>query len=293
MFRPTERGKGVAIYSWCSVLGPLFGVVAGGFIAKYLTWHWTFYVSSILSAVVQGLGCVFLEETYAPLLLRRRKWARIQETGDTRYHTNFDHLDHVGTRILHQNLIRPFKLLMTQPIIQAIALYNAYLYGNIYIFYADFVSLWTDRYHESVQIAGLNYVSIAISGTIATLVYTISLDRIYRYLSTKHDGKGKPEFRIPIMAPGTVLLGLGLFWYGWSAEYTLQWIMPNLGCALFVAGAMVCTSSVNAYVVDTYGQFSASAIAAISILRCFAGFSFPLFAPELYSLLFLSFLSSG
>lgn len=161
------------------------------------------------------------------------------------------------------------------------AIYNGYLYGNTYIFYADFVNLWIDRYHESVQIAGLNYVSIAISGTIATLIYTIALDRIYQHLARKNDGRARPEFRVPMMAPGTVLLGAGIFWYGWSAEYTLQWIMPNLGCALFVAGAVICTSSVNAYIVDTYGQFSASAIAAISILRCFAGFTFPLFAPEL------------
>ncbi|KAF6817835.1 MFS multidrug transporter (polyamine transporter 3) [Colletotrichum sojae] len=37
MFRPKDRGKGIAIYSWCSVAGPLFGVILGGFIAKYTT----------------------------------------------------------------------------------------------------------------------------------------------------------------------------------------------------------------------------------------------------------------
>ena len=47
----------------------------------------------------------------------------------------------------------------------------------------------------------------------------------------------------------------------------------------FMAGATMCTSSVNAYIVDTYGQYSASAIAAILILRCIAGFAFLLFAP--------------
>jgi MFS family permease len=279
MFRSHERGKGIAIYSWCSVLAPLFGVILGGFIAKYTTWRWAFFSSSLLGACVQLLGLVLLEETYPPLLLRRRKWKMIIETGDTRYYTKFDHLDNVGARVLSQNLIRPFNLLGTQPIVQVLALYNAFLYGNIYIFYADFVNLWTDRYHESVQIAGLNYISIAIASTIATVVYTISIDRIYRIMTRKHDGKGRPEFRIPVMVPGTLLLGVGMIWYGWSAQAKLHWIMPNIGCSLFVAGATVCTSSVNAYIVDTYGQYSASAIAAISVLRCVAGFTFPLFAP--------------
>jgi hypothetical protein len=159
------------------------------------------------------------------------------------------------------------------------ALYNAFLYGNTYIFFADFVNLFTNRYHQSVQITGLNYVSITTSSGLATVIYSITIDRIYRALSNRNDGIGKPEFCIPVMAPGTLLLGIGLFWYGWSAQAVLHWIMPNIGCGLFVAGATVCTSSVNAYIVDTYGQYSASVIAAISILRCLAGFTFPNFAP--------------
>lgn len=285
IFRSEERGKGIAIYSWCSVAGPQFGVILGGFIAKYTTWRWAFFATSILSAMIQLVGLYLLEETYPPLLLRKRKREIVKETGESRYHTNYDYLERVTPRLISQNLIRPFRLLGTQPIVQVLALYNAFLYGNTYIFYADFVSLWTDRYHQSVQIAGLNYVSIAISSGLATVAYTLTIDRIYRALSQRNGGKGRPEFRIPVMAPGTFLLGIGLFWYGWSAEATIHWIMPNVGCALFVAGATVCTSSVNAYIVDTYGQYSASAIAAVSILRCLAGFTFPLFAPYMFVLL--------
>lgn len=282
LYRPKERGKGIAIYSWCSIAGPLFGVILGGFIARYTTWRWAFFSTSILSACIQLAGLYLLEETYPPLLLRKRKRKVVQETGDERYYTHYDHLDRITTRVLSKNLVRPFKLLATQPIIQVMALYNAFLYGNTYIFFADFVRLWTDVYHQSVQIAGLNYVSIAISSALATVVYTMTIDRIYRAMSNRNGGIGKPEFRIPVMAPGTLLLGAGLFWYGWSAEAVLHWIMPNIGCALFVAGATVCTSSVNAYIVDTYGQYSASAIAAISILRCLAGFTFPLFSPYMF-----------
>ncbi|KAF6822287.1 MFS multidrug transporter (polyamine transporter 3) [Colletotrichum musicola] len=283
MFRPKDRGRGIAIYSWCSVAGPLFGVILGGFIAKYTTWRWAFFATSILSGCIQLVGLWMLEETYPSLLLRRRKWKLVNETGNTAYHTHYDHLDNVTVQVLSRNLIRPFKMLATQPIIQVMALYNAFLYGNTYIFYADFVSLWTDRYYQTVQIAGLNYISIAISSALATAIYTMTIDSIYRALSTRNGGVGKPEFRIPVMVPGTLLLGAGLFWYGWSAEAVLHWVMPNIGCALFVAGATVCTSSVNAYVVDTYSQYSASAIAAISILRCLAGFSFPIFAPYMYN----------
>jgi MFS family permease len=199
------------------VAGPLFGVILGGFIAKYTIWRWAFFATSILSACIQLIGLYMLEETYPPLLLRRRKWAIIKETGDTRYYTHYDHLDHITARVLSQNLVRPLKLLATQPIIQVMALYNAFLYGNTYIFFADFVNLFTDRYHQSIQIAGLNYVSIATSSGLVTVIYSMSIDRIYRALSKRNGGQGKPELRIPVMALGTLLLGIGLFWYGWSA----------------------------------------------------------------------------
>ncbi|KAF6820597.1 MFS multidrug transporter (polyamine transporter 3) [Colletotrichum plurivorum] len=141
MFRPKDRGRDIAIYSWCSVAGPLFGVILGGFIAKYTTWRWAFFATSLLSGFIQLVGLWMLEETYPPLLLRRRKWKLVKDTGNTAYHTHYDHLDNVTIQVLSRNLIRPFKLLATQPIIQVMALYNAFLYGNTYIFYADFVSL--------------------------------------------------------------------------------------------------------------------------------------------------------
>lgn len=230
---------------------------------------------------MQASGLVFLEETYPPLLLRRKKARLEQDMGKHIYYTDFDHLDGDRLEVLKSNIVRPVKLLATQPIVQMISLYNAYLYGNTYILYANYITLWTDRYHQSLQIAGLNYISIAIGASIATEVCALINDKIYAVLSKRNGGKGKPEFRVPIMIPATILLAVGMFWYGWSAEETLHWIMPNIGTSIFVVGGLVCTISANAYVIDTYGKYSASAMAATSTIRSFAGFAFPLFAPSM------------
>ncbi|KAJ5094505.1 polyamine transporter 3 [Penicillium angulare] len=279
LFRAKDRGKAVAIYSWSPILAPLVGAIIGGFIEQNLEWQWTFYISSFLSVAIQISGLFFLEETYSPLLLRRKKARQIQGTGAKNLYTEFDYLDDGRVKVFSANLFRPFKLLATQPIIQVLALYNAYLYGNIYMLYADFIDLWIDVYGESVQIAGLNYISIAIGSAIAAECCTLINDRIYRKLSKRNQGKGLPEFRIPIMIPATLFLSAGMFWYGWTAELKMHWIMPNIGTSIFVAGALACTISVNAYVIDTYGRYSASGLAAVSTIRCLAGFTFPMFAP--------------
>ncbi|KZL87021.1 polyamine transporter 3 [Colletotrichum incanum] len=152
------------------------------------------------------------------------------------------------------------------------ALYNAFLYGNTQILCADF----KDHYNQSVQIVGLNYISNGISSGLAIVIYTTTFDHIYRAISKRNGGQGKPYFRIPVMVPGTLLLDVGLFSYCWLFSVRSR---PTSGCAMFVAGVTVCTSSVNTYIIDTYGQYSASVIAAISILRCLAGFTFPMFPP--------------
>jgi MFS family permease len=274
LFSADHRGKAVAIYSVAPLLGPVLGPITGGLISQYASWRWAFYAASLLDVVVQLLGLVFLEETFAPVLLRRKE-ARLHMIEPL---TPSQAIRQVQGR-LSANLGRAIRLLLTQPIVQVLALYNAFLYGIIFILYATFPNLWTDVYHQSVTTSGLHYISLAIGTAFASEVCTHINDRIFAHLKSKNGGTTRPEFRVPIMIPATVLLSVGLFWYGWSAKFKLFWIMADIGSALFMAGAVVCGICVNAYIIDTYGTFSASALAAVAILRCLAAFSFPLFAP--------------
>jgi MFS family permease len=274
LFTAEERGKAVAIYSIAPLLGPVLGPVMGGLISQHASWRWAFYAASLLDAVVQLLGLVFLEETYAPVLLRRKQEG-LHKTPAVK---PSQALRQVRGR-LSSNLGRAARLFLTQPIVQVLALYNAFLYGIIFILYATFPSLWTDVYHQSVSISGLHYISLAVGTAFASEVCTHINDRIFASLKQKHRGTTLPEFRVPMMGPATILLSAGLFWYGWSAEHKLFWLMPDIGSAMFMSGAVVCGICVNAYIIDMYKEFSASALAPVAILRCLAAFSFPLFAP--------------
>lgn len=95
--------------------------------------------------------------------------------------------------------------------------------------------------------------------------------------------KGRPEFRIPSMFVGSLLIPIGLFWYGWSAQARLHWIMPDIGITIFAAGSITCLQCMQAYVIDSYTRFAASGMAAVIFLRSLAGFGFPLFAPYMYA----------
>lgn len=268
----------MAIYSIFPLMGQVLGPIAGGFLTMRTSWRWAFYATSIIDGCVQLFGLLFLDESYTPVLLRRKR-DRLTKAGATGLYTEHDFPSDSKLDMMRTIMIRPIKLLSTQPIVQVMALYQGYLYGNIYILYSSIAILWTTRYHEKLDIASLHYLALGLGTAFAAEVATHINDRIFRIMTKRNGGKGLPEFRIPIMIPATVILSIGLFWYGWSAEARMFWLMPDIGIALFAAAAYICTVSNNIYVVDTYGRYSASALAATSMLRCLAGFVFPLFSP--------------
>lgn len=123
--------------------------------------------------------------------------------------------------------------------------------------------------------------------------------------------EGIPEYRLPLIIPFSLLIPIGLFTYGWSAHFTVHWIVPNIGVAIMSVGLIVCFNCVQAYTVDTYTTYSASATGAAAFIRksrtsasgaktasdhslplrntadntvgTMCGFSFPLFAPKMYA----------
>ncbi|KAI1396270.1 MFS general substrate transporter [Hypoxylon fuscum] len=147
---------------------------------------------------------------------------------------------------------------------------------------SSFPTVWQEVYHESVGIGGLNYISLGVGFVVGAQTMAQVNDTIYRRLKTKNNDIGQPGFRIPPMFVGSILIPAGLFWYGWSVQARLHWIMPNVGIAIFSAGAIVCLQCMQAYIIDSYSRFAASGLAAAVVLRSLAGFGFPLFAPYMY-----------
>jgi Major Facilitator Superfamily len=262
-----------------------FRPVAGGFITEKTTWRWVFYATCIADVIIQISGLFFLQETYAPTLLHRKKLRLIKETGNKDLRTAHDDPERTLFKHIKSNLKRPFVLLGTQIIVQVLALYMAYLYGIMYLVLSTFPLLWAVNYKESIGIGGLNYISLGIGFFLGTQISAPIQDYIYRSLKSRNNGVGCPEFRIPLMIPGALFVPIGLFWYGWTAENQAHWILPNIGAAFISAGIIIGFQSIQTYIVDSYTRYAASAIGASTVLRSLAGFGFPLFAPYMYSTL--------
>lgn len=141
-------------------------------------------------------------------------------------------------------------------------------------------------YGQKPATASLNFLAPSIGVIIVSQINPRVGNLIYRRLASRTSDKiALPEFRLPLLLPATVLTIVGLLWYGWSAQYSLHVVMPNVGAVLLTAGTNMQFFCINQYLIDTYTLHAASALGAATILRGVFGFVVPLIAPEMFAAL--------
>ena len=82
-----------------------------------------------------------------------------------------------------------------------------------------------------------------------------------------------------------ILVPIGLFLYGWTAEKHVHWIVPIIGTAFVGVGLLATFMPVTTYLVDAFTIYAASAIAASTILRSLMGALLPLAGRKMYQTL--------
>ncbi|KAJ7715688.1 MFS general substrate transporter [Mycena metata] len=281
MWSPTERGTAMSLYSIAPLVGPSTGPLVGGWIAQKTNWHWVFWSVSIADAILQIAAFMFLRETYAPEILKRK--ARSVRKSTENANARSPDCDTIGVAPSQRGMVKPIVFLATEPIVQVFALYMAVLYGVLYLSLTTFVKVFTIQYNEGPGIAGIHYLAIALGSTVGGQLGARVLTRVYLYLKAKNGGIGVPEMRLPLLMVSATTLPIGLLIYGWSVQAHAFWLVPDFGVFIFSIGIGANWTCIQTYLVDSYAIYAASAIAAVSSFRAFAGFGFPLFTDEMYA----------
>jgi hypothetical protein len=93
----------------------------------------------------------------------------------------------------------------------------------------------------------------------------------------------RPENRLIPIIPAMVAFPFGLLLYGWSLEMRFHWIVPTLATVFCGFSLSSSTTPIMNYLVDIFGDRSASAVAAVLPLRYVGGAFMPVAAPYMYS----------
>lgn len=143
--------------------------------------------------MIQLVGVFYLQETYGPKLLQVKAKRLRKSTGIKAYRSEYELSNDTLPNKLATSMVRPFRLIATQPIIQALALFQAYIYGLTFLVYATFPTLWTERYGQSMGTSGLHYISLSVGYALGTQLIAPLNDRVYHRLKQRNQGVGTPE----------------------------------------------------------------------------------------------------
>lgn len=214
MFHPEERAGVFGWYLLGPLLGPTLGPLLGGVIVQRLGWRWTFLTLAILCGINTTSGFLFLRETYAPVLLKRRKVQREKENpagGERRVDYWFQGEDRRPMVVkLRQSFVRPLRIL-TQPIVLTMSMYQALIFSTTYSLYTNFQDIYGKIYGFDTEKVGLMYLGPGLGLVLAVRLLVPRIDDVYKKLKARNHGEGKPEYRLPLANVGAVLLPVSLF----------------------------------------------------------------------------------
>ncbi|KAF2735896.1 MFS general substrate transporter [Polyplosphaeria fusca] len=254
MFAKHELSAPMMIYSAAPFVGPEIGPLVGGFIVQNTTWRWCFYVLLIWAGVNVALITLFVPETYHPVLLRKKAICLRKETGNPDWMAPIEKLDRSVAMTVLWSCLRPFQLLLLEPMCLNLCILSAMLLGILYLFFGAFPLVFQNNHGFSISQTGCSFLGLLV-GMLLGIASDPLWKSIYNRLVRKAEAQGggsEPEFRLPSTVFGAILVPIGLFGFGWTTY-------PH------------------------YPLYAASALAANSFARSYFAGAFPLFGVQMYN----------
>ncbi|KAI2617371.1 putative bicyclomycin resistance protein [Hypoxylon sp. NC1633] len=282
VFRRDQIQSPMVIISISPFIGPSLGPLLGGFINYHTTWRWTYYALIIWAGLLMVMIIVFAPETYHPIKLREKARKLRKETGDDRWKAPMEKSTKSVASAIGTSLLRPFQLLIFEPMCLLLCLFSAILLGVLYLFFGAFGLLFGNIYGFNLWQTGLSFLGLMVGMTACAATDPV-WRRIYNRLLEQNHGTPEPEFRLPSVIVGAFIVPVGLFIFAWTAYPWVHWIGPIIGSGIFGCGMLMVFTGMFTFLVDAYPRYAASALAANSFARCTFAAAFPLFGIQMYN----------
>ncbi|KAJ9195361.1 hypothetical protein DTO164E3_6897 [Paecilomyces variotii] len=296
IYHAQNRNTPMVIFSGATLFGMGLGPIICGLIASNTTWRWIFWLQTIAAGIICVVLVLFLGETRENVVLRKKakilnKW---YEDLEKEGFYNFENDTYTPIRLrwkiaadeertdlltmLRISVIRPFQLLFTEPVVFFFSLWAAFCWGVLYLNIAVIPYVFEQMYHFSLVDSEATFTAVCVAAILGTF-----LSIFQENLALRRKGwNSVPEHRLYFSCIESTLLPIGLFMFGWTAEYHVHWIVPAIAAAISTLGIFSIYLAVFNYLADVYHRYASSALAAQSFCRNILGGVLPLVSIQMF-----------
>jgi multidrug resistance protein len=287
LFVIEQRGLATAMFSIGPLFGPVIGPIIGGFIAQRAGWRWVYWVLLCATSTVT-IGNIILNSETNHVVLMQRKTAKLRKELDRPELQSVYDVDSKVKKpldVLIQGIFRPLRILFRSPILLFLAIYFAFVFGCMYLLFTTLSTLYIEVYHWEVELCGLAYIGLGMSFCVGVVVVARTSDATVVRLTKANNNVYEPEMRLASSVIFALFIPISFFWYGWTSDKHVHWVVPIIALIPFGFGMMGIFLPVQTYFIDAGGRYAASAIAGLTAFRCLFGAFLPLAGPSMYSTL--------
>lgn len=285
LFHHHDTGPAMSWFLWAATGGSPTGFVLFSVIAQGRSWHAVFRIMFYICLsfwIVLVIALYALGETRHSVLLARRAKNLRRSTGNETIDVPDELKQRDPTQLFGTALIRPFRFLALEAIVQFGALYNGYLYGLSFLFNGVFHLIFgpSGYGYDTVGI-GLAFLGI-VFGVTAGLLTNIYQERYYQRqvaLAGQHD---VPEARVHLAKLAAIVLPVSLLIFSFTADPSIHPLVSIAASAFWGWSFYTLILMTLTYTEDAYKTYSASALAGIGLVRNIAGAGFPLLGRLLF-----------
>ena len=237
-------------------------------------------VTSFMAFFMLILTLLFYKESLPDTILSKRASAKRVATGNFAWHHKSEETPFQIDDIFRVYLVRPIKMLYTEPIVALLTLYVAFVYSILYLLLEAIPIIFMEGRGWSAGVSSLPFISIIIGCMIAAGII-IGFNPFYVRMFKANGNRPVPKGRLPPMMIGGILFPIGFFITAWTADIkngSIFWLAPCIGLCLIGCGILLLFLQPINYLIDVYLMYSASAVAANTVVRSAMAASIPLFA---------------
>lgn len=238
------------IYTLSHMSAPQLGPLIGGFINQHTHWRWTFYVLMIWASFCVVSVFFLVPETYHPIVLRAKARNLRKSTGETRWRAPIELEAETGVNLsarIGSSILRPFQLLIFEPMVLNLCILTALVLGIIYLFFGAFGLIFPQNYGFNLEQVGMSFQGLLVGQLAGILTrpfwrwYTPRLiakknPNLQIYDDKQRNPVSEPEYRLLPAIFGAVSVSIGLFWFAGTTIPSIHWIVPIIGSSVFGLG---------------------------------------------------------